>query len=78
MDLSSPFTVESKNQADALLTIPGAANYSGLTDRSIKHLIYTRQVAFVHVGRRIYLRRSVLDQLIENGTQQNTAVGTVK
>lgn len=68
MDLSSPFTVESKNQNGALLTIPKAANYSGLTDRSLKHLIYTRQVSVVHVGRRVYLRRSVLDQLIEKGT----------
>lgn len=63
-------TTESRNQSGALLTITNAAAYSGLTDRSIKHLIYTRQVPAIHVGRRVYLRRSDLDQLITKGTSQ--------
>lgn len=61
---------QSKTQIGALLTISSAADYSGLTDRSLKHLIYTRQVPVIHVGRRVYLRRSDLDQLITNGTQR--------
>jgi len=61
---------KSINQSGALLTIPSAAAYSGLTDRSLKHLIYTRQVPVIHIGRRVYLRRSDLDQLVTNGTQK--------
>lgn len=61
--------MEGAKENPALLTIPKAANYLGLTDRSLKHLIYTRQVSIVHVGRRVFLRRTDLDFLVENGTR---------
>ena len=53
----------------ALLSIPEASHYLGLLERALKHVIYTRRIPVVHIGRRVYLRQSDLDQLIENGTQ---------
>lgn len=53
-----------------LLGIPSSAQYLGLTQRSIKNLIYKRQIPVIHMGRRIYLRKIDLDLLIQNGTQE--------
>ena len=53
-----------------LLTISDSSIYCGLSIRSLNNLIYTRQIPVVHVGRRIYVRLTDLDQLIENGTQK--------
>jgi len=53
-----------------LLSISDASNYCGLSKRSINNLIYKRYLHIVHIGRRVYIRRSDLDQLIEKGTRQ--------
>ena len=57
-------------QNPPLLSITDSSPHTGLSIRSIKHLIYTRQISVVHVGRRVYLRRTDLDALIANGTQK--------
>ena len=69
MSLKTPLIVESQNQKHALLKYEGASEYTGLTERSLKHLVAKRLIPVVHIGRRVYLRQSDLDQLIENGTQ---------
>ena len=58
------------NHNKPLLTITDSSIYCGLSIRSLNNLIYKRQIPVVHVGRRVYIRRSDLDQLIENGTQK--------
>ena len=58
-----------RNQKGALLKYEGASEYTGLTERSLKHLVAKRLIPVVHIGRRVYFRQSDLDQLIENGTQ---------
>ena len=58
-----------RNQKDALLKYEGASEYTGLTERSLKHIVAKRLIPVVHIGRRVYFRQSDLDQLIENGTQ---------
>ena len=69
MEEAKSFNI-SKNFNKPLLAIPDSSIYSGLSVRSLNNLIYTKQIPVVHVGRRIYLRKSDLDQLIENGTRK--------
>ena len=52
-----------------LLSISDASTYCGLSIRSINNLIYKRYLHIIHIGRRVYIRRSDLDQLIEKGTR---------
>jgi len=70
METSKQIPNESAAPQGVLRSIPDAVKYSGLPERTIQHLIYTRRIPVVHIGRRVYLRQSDLDQLIENGTQK--------
>ena len=60
----------------ALLAVPGASTYSGLTERSIRHLIATRQLGVVKVGRAVRIRRTDLDLLIANGSVRVDRAGS--
>lgn len=53
-----------------LLGISSSATYLGLTQRCIRNLIYKRQIPFVHVGRRVFIRKVDLDSLVSQGTQK--------
>ena len=59
----------------ALLAVPVASAYSGLTERSIRHLIATRQLGVVKVGRAVRIRRTDLDLLIANGSVRPDRAG---
>ena len=52
-----------------LLSISDASTYCGLSIRSLNNLIYKRLIPVIHIGRRVYFRRSDIDSLIKNGTQ---------
>jgi len=54
----------------ALISRQEAPNYVGIPLRGIDHLIYTRQIPVVRIGRRTWLRRTDLDALVANGTQK--------
>ena len=60
----------------ALLAVPEASTYSGLNERSIRHLIATRQLCVVKVGSAVRIRRTDLDLLIANGSVQVDRAGS--
>ena len=47
---------------------------SGIPLRSIRHLIYKRQLEVIHIGRRIYLRTKDLEVLVNEGTNKDVLV----
>jgi len=49
----------------ALLTVKDAAAYLGRSEQSIQHLIFTKELPVVRVGRRVHLDRRDLDLWIE-------------
>jgi len=53
-----------------LLDKPAAALYTGFKERAIDHLIAKRLLEVVHIGRRVYIKQSELDQLMDKGTQK--------
>ena len=58
----------SPERRGALLTKAEAADYLGATVRTVQHMITTGQIAAVHLGRAVRIRRSDLDRAIANGT----------
>ena len=54
--------------APPLLSASHAAEYTGLSLRSIRHLLQTDRIPVTRVGKRVYLRKTDLDTLIESGT----------
>ena len=44
----------------------GAANYTGLSARTIYHLVYKNALPVVRVGRRMYFRKSELDAVFSS------------
>lgn len=54
---------------DPLLDVEGAAEYLGCTVRLVRHLISTNRLEVVRITRRIQVRRSVLDALIDTHTK---------
>ena len=67
---SSNTSIELKK--DSLLSIQDSATYLGksISVRSVRHIINTRLLPVVHIGRRVYIRVSELDALIANGAQK--------
>lgn len=55
-------------QTDPLLTKPQAAEYLSMSLRMIDRLISQRQIAVVHIGRAVRIRRSELDSYIQAHT----------
>ena len=54
---------------DPLRTVQEFANQTGTTVRYGRYLIETRQIEFVRLGqRKVRIRQSVIDQLIDDGT----------
>ena len=49
----------------ALLDVKQAAAYLGRSEQSIQHLIFSRDLPVVRVGRRVHLHRRDLDAFIE-------------
>jgi excisionase family DNA binding protein len=49
----------------ALLGVKQAAIYLGRSEQSVQHLIFSRDLPVVRVGRRVHLHRSDLDAFIE-------------
>jgi excisionase family DNA binding protein len=60
----------------ALLDVPKAAEYCGLSERSIRHLIATKSLPTVKVGRSVRIRRTDLDLLIANGSVRPDRAGS--
>jgi len=50
--------------ASGLLTTSEAAEYLRLSRRSMERLVASREIAVVHIGRRVLLRQSDLDDFI--------------
>ena len=61
---------------DLLLGVKAAAEYTGLTERSIYHMIDRKKIPHGRVGVRIFFRRSELD--IHFSSQQSLASPTAK
>lgn len=57
---------------DRLLTIDEAAEVLAVTPRMVRHLMATRRLAFVKVGRLVRLRQSDLSQALESWTVATT------
>jgi excisionase family DNA binding protein len=53
---------------DRLLTVDEAAAVLAVTPRMVRHLIATRRLAFVKVGRLVRLRQSDIAQALESWT----------
>lgn len=51
-----------------LLDKPAAALASGFKERALDHIISKGLLPVVHIGRRVYIKQSELDKLMENGT----------
>lgn len=58
-----------------LLTVPEAADATGLEPRAIRHLIAMRRVPVVRLGRSVKLRRADLAAVIEAATTPARAEG---
>ena len=54
--------------AKPMLSVPAAAEYLGLSQRTIWGWIYERRVPSIRLGRAVRLRTSDLDKFIEAGT----------
>lgn len=51
-----------------LLTVPEAADATGLDERAIRHLIFTRRIPVVRLSRSVRIRRADLAAVIESAT----------
>jgi excisionase family DNA binding protein len=60
----------------ALLDVPQAVEYSGLSERSIRHLIATKSLPIVKINRSVRIRRTDLDLLIVNGSVRPDRAGS--
>lgn len=61
-------TVETWQQTDPLLTKQQASDYLTMSPRTIDKLINTRQLAVVHIGRSVRIRKSQLDAYLAANT----------
>lgn len=50
------------------------SDVSGIPLRSLRNLIYKRQLEVIHIGRRIYLRTKDLEVLVNEGTNKDALV----
>jgi excisionase family DNA binding protein len=48
-----------------LLDVPSASEYSGLSQRLLRRLIFERRIAYVKVGSRVFLERAAIDAYID-------------
>ena len=53
---------------DPLLAIPSLATYIGISERHARLLVDQRRVSVVKIGRRVRVRRSEADRLINEST----------
>ena len=51
-----------------LFDVPESADYTHLRQSTIRDYILRRKIAYVKLGRRVFLRKSDLDQLIDRST----------
>lgn len=65
-----PKKIQIGNNHGLLCLIPTASKQTGITVRGLRHLIATRQIPFIKVGSRVYLKQKDLDVLVTNGTQK--------
>lgn len=59
---------------DLLLGAKAAAEYTGLTERSIYHMVDQRKIPHGRVGMRIFFRRSELDIHFSSGRTSPTSM----
>ncbi|WP_296196012.1 helix-turn-helix domain-containing protein [uncultured Microbacterium sp.] len=78
MSLTNPAAIAAPIQPEPLrlLTVEAAAEATGLSVRSIRHLIATRRVPVVRLGRAIRLREVDLAAWIADNTQPATDAST--
>lgn len=51
---------------DLLVGAEGAARFTGLSARAIYHLVETRQLPAIRKGRRLFFRKSELEQAFQS------------
>jgi len=56
--------------ASGLLTTPEAAAYLRMSRRATERLVASREIAVVHIGRRVLLRQADLDAFITKHLEQ--------
>jgi excisionase family DNA binding protein len=61
-------TKEDIMRASGLLSVPESAEYLGLKMPTLRAWILRRRIPFVRLGRRVFLRKESLDQLIQQGS----------
>ena len=49
--------------------VPEAETVYGFTQRNLRYLIASRQIAVVKVGRNVYIPESELDRLVRDGSR---------
>lgn len=62
--------IQTSDSHPRLSLIPNASKQIGISERGLRHLVATRQIPFIKVGSRVYLKQSDLDVLVTNGTQK--------
>lgn len=65
---STPEPTAAHVNPDPLLTYQQAAEYTGLSSRSMHRLVAQRRIGCVRIGGLVRLRRSALDELIAQHT----------
>ena len=51
-----------------LLTVPQSAEYTGLSEVTIRHWVSQRRIEVVRIGRSVRIPRAAIDNVIERGT----------
>jgi len=65
-----PQKIQTGDNHGLLSLIPAASEQTGISVRSFRHLVATRQIPFIKVGSRVYLKQSDLDTLVNEGTHK--------
>lgn len=56
-------------QTGRLLDLPQLAEYLGLTERTIKHLVQTKQIPVTRLGRRLWFDVAAINKWVVRNTE---------